>query len=152
MLLLQQACCHMLQLSVHAEILQGCHRVYGYHSPRCSVSSDSRSAQSLHVYACRCMSGTATARLQPARQPANATVFTDIDGTLVHSPDVQDKLGEFSQPSVVPGCFPWVDKASIKHLAPGILYYNTNTWNALLHCCSEQAVVLARDHSPACSS
>lgn len=36
--------------------------------------------------------------------------FCDIDGTLVHYPEEQEKWGTFTGRSVLPGCWLWVDK------------------------------------------
>lgn len=46
----------------------------------------------------------------PAKRLSYNVCFCDIDGTLVHYPAVQDKWGEITGPSVVPGCFMYVQK------------------------------------------
>ena len=39
-------------------------------------------------------------------------MLVDIDGTLVHYPQEQDKYGEFTRASVVPNCHLWVERVS----------------------------------------
>ena len=36
--------------------------------------------------------------------------FFDIDGSLVHYPQTLEKWGDITGPSVLPGCFMYVDK------------------------------------------
>ena len=38
--------------------------------------------------------------------------FFDIDGSLVHYPQTLEKWGDITGPSVLPGCFMYVDKVS----------------------------------------
>lgn len=51
-------------------------------------------------------------------RPGPLVCFCDIDGTLVHYPDEQEKWGSYTGSSVVPGCVMWVEKVSKAELPP----------------------------------
>lgn len=46
------------------------------------------------------------------KKPLKHICFADIDGTLVHFPNVLSDMGQITQPSVLPNCYLWVEKAT----------------------------------------
>lgn len=52
--------------------------------------------------------------MAPPKRASFNVCFCDIDGTLVHYPETQAKWGAITGPSVIPGCFMYVEKTTGK--------------------------------------